>query len=77
MELSAATPLTPRLVRVFPQMVSSGPTPPDAKSRLPEMIASFMGAPLVNTTHSVFRSSPSFLAWASNNCFCSMMVSGR
>ena len=45
MELIAATPLTPILLRVRPQMVSSGPTPPDAKSRLPEMMASFIGAP--------------------------------
>src|SRR5262245_29292916 len=77
MELSAATPLTPMLPRVLPQMVSSGPTPPDAKSRLPERIASFIGAPLTNCTHSLLRSRPRRRPCSSSICLCSMMVSGR
>src|SRR2546421_12164565 len=36
MELSAATPLTPILPPVLPQMVRRGLMPPDAKSRSPE-----------------------------------------
>ena len=39
MALSAATALTPMLARVRDQMVRSGPTPPEAKSRLPDRIA--------------------------------------
>jgi hypothetical protein len=77
MAFSAATALTPMLARVRDQIVNSGPTPPEAKSRLPDRIASFMALPAENWIHSLLRSSPSFLPSSSRKPFCSMMVSGR
>ena len=41
------------------------------------MIASFIGGPPVNCTHSVLRSRPNCLPCASRSFFSSMMVSGR
>ena len=59
------------------QIVTSGLTPPEAKSRLPEISASFIGGPPVKRIHSVERSSPSFLPSASSSFFSAMIVSGR
>ena len=76
-EFRAAIPLTLRLSLVRAQIVTSGPTPPEAKSRLPEINASFMGGPPVKRTHSALRSSPRFLPSASSKFFSAMMVIGK
>ena len=76
-ELMAATPLTLRFARVRDQIVKSGPTPPEAKSRLPEISASFMGEPALSCSHSVLTSTPSFWACSSRSFLSSMIVSGR
>ena len=76
-ELSAAIPLTLRLSLVRAQIVTSGPTPPEAKSRFPEINASFMGGPPVKRTHSAFKSNPRFLPSASSKFFSAMMVMGK
>ena len=75
--LSAATARTPMLERVLPQIVSIGPTPPEAKSRLPDRIASFMPEPPVNCVHSVLRSSPAALPRFSIRFSDSIIVSGK
>src|SRR4051812_18841198 len=51
--------------------------PPDAKSRLPDRMASFIGAPADRRSHSTLISSPCFLACCSNSFSSSITVSGR
>ena len=59
---SAPSALTFRFARVRPQRVSIGPTPPAARSMLPEISASLIGGPPVKVSHSGTRSRPARLA---------------